>query len=241
VSRERQRRLYWQVAILAALGALVAGFCLLSALRADELDGPAATGGELTSQFEADNNLARSATDTNTTSSSGGCPWWDWWNCWCGCCCGDDVTFNPNPIITGYEWDPVANQIVPKKIWQVVTATFCPKALAGTAKIVVDDPNSRIEPIADGDLTRDVNAGTITFEVYGKSTTPANQPNGDVTIKATKADNTALKGEAKVVVVVPASQTRVVGPPFVRNDATALGGGFYQLTSTGGVGSNHYF
>jgi hypothetical protein len=67
VSRARQRRLYWQVAVLAALGALAAGFCLLPALRADETDGPAATGEELASQFEADNNVARSVTDTNST------------------------------------------------------------------------------------------------------------------------------------------------------------------------------
>jgi hypothetical protein len=142
------------------------------------------------------------------------------------------VTFNPNPIITGYQWNASTSAAVPKQVGQDVTATFSPKALAGTANIVVTGAQDRIEDIAPGDLTRDAAAGTIKFKVYGKSMTPVNQPNGDVTLKATNG-NTPLNGEAKVIVVIPVSQTRVVGDPFVNNFATPAVGG-YTLSSTGG-------
>lgn len=113
-----------------------------------------------------------------------------------------EVVFNPEPVKTGFALKDDGT-LDPKKIKETVTATFKEKALAANAKIVVDDPNGRIEPIAEGDLTRNAGAGTITFDVYGKTATPVGQPNGDATIKATKADDTPLKGEAQVIVQVP--------------------------------------
>jgi len=140
------------------------------------------------------------------------------------------VIFNPNPVKTGYALKDDGT-LDPKKIKQTVTATFRPKSLAADAKIVVDDPNGRIEPIAEGDLTRNAGAGTIMFDVYGKTMTPVNQPNGDATIKATKADNTPLKGEAKVIVVIPSTQVHAKVGCVLVNKAVNLPNDKFELST----------
>ncbi|HUX01145.1 MAG: hypothetical protein WBD63_03110 [Phycisphaerae bacterium] len=148
----------------------------------------------------------------------------------------EEVIFDPNPVKTGYALKDDGTPD-PKKIKQPVTATFSPKSLAADAKIVVDDPHSRIEPIAEEDLTRDAGTGTIKFDVYGKGPnfTPPDVPNGDVTIKATKADDTPLKSEAKVIVVIPSTQVHEKVAIVLVNTAVNLPNDKFELSTRGFV------
>jgi hypothetical protein len=149
----------------------------------------------------------------------------------------EEVIFNPNPVKTGYALKDDGSPW-PKKIKQAVTATFSPKSLAADAKIVLDDPHGRIETIAEKDLTRDAVAGTIKFNVYGKfpNYTPTDQPNGDAAIKATKADGKeALKGEGKVIVVIPMSQTQAVTAQECHNDCSNVGNASVLASEAGAV------
>lgn len=116
----------------------------------------------------------------------------------------ETVTFDPDPVKTGFQ-KKEDGSLDPKKIKRTVTGTCNPKSFAANAAIVVVDPNGRIEPIAEGDLTRNANAGTIVFNVYGKSMTPVDKADGDTTIQA-KNSKGKVVGSVQVIVVIPYTQ-----------------------------------
>jgi hypothetical protein len=190
VSRARQQRLCWQVAVLAALGALVAGFCLLPALRADETDGPATAGIEMPSTFSLDSNVpapANSVARTASTASGGS---------GCGGCCGLSVTFNPDPIKTGFV-KGIGGAADPPLLKHVI-ATVCPASARDQISIEKDDPREEIEI---QNLKKKGN-DQWEFDVAGKKKTEVENKDNPAKVVAQKA-NGGVAASAKAYVVVP--------------------------------------
>ncbi len=117
-----------------------------------------------------------------------------------------DITVTMSPIKTGFT-QTVGTLAPNKAITTTVVATVVPASQANNVTFTTGSTTARIPTVSNA--VYNSSAGTITFTITGLSATPASAPNGDTTLFAQV--NGVTKGQAQVVVVVPASLVQPSG------------------------------
>lgn len=114
---------------------------------------------------------------------------------------GSKVSFDPNPIITGYT-KPLAQSTLHKKVVATFSADVDVTKVTFRFKSGTNADRAELKDIAVVQPIKQGEENQIEFRVYGKIKTPKSTPYGDTTIEAVDGNGVVL-GEAQAIVVVP--------------------------------------
>lgn len=111
------------------------------------------------------------------------------------------VTFVPNIVITGYSMDKQGSS-ASSTICRHVTATIVPAAETPNVSFDIDNSGAGTVRAVMRNLQANAQTGIVEFDVFGRSMTPADKPNGDVRIVA-RRNNIPIGDKAPVIVEIP--------------------------------------
>ncbi len=133
------------------------------------------------------------------------------------------VQFDKTLVKTGFSLLPSVT------IKADLKATVTPKEKVNDIIFDTDNPARATVSV----VSRNAVTGVVNLEVKGVSATPSTKPSGDTVVRA-KIDSKIL-ATAKVVVVVPKTQTHTVGTKTLTNTATLVAGGTELKTKVGAI------
>jgi hypothetical protein len=136
------------------------------------------------------------------------------------------VSFSTDPVITGFSL-PVAASTISRE----VTAAVAPAWAADRIGFAISDSSRAAVDI----VGCNTGTGVVSMKVRGLSATPGNIPGGDAELEAQAGQQKI--NSAKVIVVVPTSQSHSVGPTRMRNFAqpSSWPGLYYPGTEVLGI------
>lgn len=136
------------------------------------------------------------------------------------------VSFDPNPVITGYSL-PITSSTIKR----TVNATVTPASDANNITFDV----SGVVRVGVKIISADNATGIIILEVKGNGTgpTPVSSPSGDTTINAKYSGNTV--GQAQAIVVIPVTQKHKVETSFCINSSEPPSSGKTHLFTEAGA------